>query len=54
VEGIESREQLDAVRSIGCTEAQGFLFGQPMPADEIEELLLGEAERQRTNAGAAA
>jgi EAL domain-containing protein (putative c-di-GMP-specific phosphodiesterase class I) len=54
VEGIESREQLEAIRTVGCGEAQGFLFGHPMPAHEIEELLLGEAERQRTNAGAAA
>ena len=54
VEGIESREQLDAVRSIGCTEAQGFLFGQPMPAHEIEQVLFSEVERQRTNADAAA
>lgn len=29
-EGIESDEELDAVRSCGCVEMQGFLFGRPM------------------------
>jgi EAL domain-containing protein (putative c-di-GMP-specific phosphodiesterase class I) len=37
-EGVETQEQLDAVRSEGCTEMQGFLFSRPRPAHEIEEL----------------
>ena len=39
-EGVETEEQLDAVRSEGCTEMQGFLFSRPLPADEIEALYL--------------
>jgi EAL domain-containing protein (putative c-di-GMP-specific phosphodiesterase class I) len=39
-EGVETIEQLDAVRSEGCTEMQGFLFSQPLPAEEIERLYL--------------
>ncbi len=31
VEGVESAEQLRALRSIGVTYVQGFLFGQPRP-----------------------
>ena len=38
-EGVETAEQLEIVRSEGCTEVQGFLFGQPVKADEIEALL---------------
>jgi len=38
-EGVETPEQLEMVRSEGCTEVQGFLFGQPVKADEIERLL---------------
>jgi diguanylate cyclase (GGDEF)-like protein/PAS domain S-box-containing protein len=39
-EGVETHEQLDAVRSEGCTEMQGYLFSQPLPAGEIERLYL--------------
>jgi EAL domain-containing protein (putative c-di-GMP-specific phosphodiesterase class I) len=30
-EGVETREQLDLVRSVGCSSAQGYLFGRPQP-----------------------
>ena len=30
-EGIESHDQLDLVRKLGCDEGQGFLLGMPMP-----------------------
>jgi diguanylate cyclase (GGDEF)-like protein/PAS domain S-box-containing protein len=30
-EGIETAEQLELVRSLGCDEAQGFLLGRPQP-----------------------
>jgi diguanylate cyclase (GGDEF)-like protein len=39
-EGVETVEQLEAVRSEGCTEVQGFLFSRPLPADEIAALYL--------------
>jgi EAL domain-containing protein (putative c-di-GMP-specific phosphodiesterase class I) len=34
-EGIETEEELDAVRSDGCTLGQGYLFGRPIPATDI-------------------
>ena len=34
-EGVESREQLDILRSLGCDEVQGFLLSRPLPADEF-------------------
>jgi diguanylate cyclase (GGDEF)-like protein len=33
-EGVETRAQLATVVELGCAEAQGFLFGKPMPLDE--------------------
>lgn len=40
-EGVESDEQLQAVRALGCTAVQGFLLGRPMPADQIMRLIDG-------------
>ena len=39
-EGVENQEQLDAIRSEGCTEMQGFLLSKPIPACQIEQLFV--------------
>lgn len=44
-EGIESNEQLDFLRTIGCDELQGFLLSRPVPASEFAELLRRDRER---------
>ena len=38
-EGVETAEQLAALRELGCDRAQGFLFGRPQTAGEIEGML---------------
>ncbi|MGI9264760.1 MAG: putative bifunctional diguanylate cyclase/phosphodiesterase [Gammaproteobacteria bacterium] len=43
-EGVEEEEQLTFLQSLGCTYAQGLLFGDPMSADNYLELLLSQAE----------
>jgi diguanylate cyclase (GGDEF)-like protein/PAS domain S-box-containing protein len=38
-EGVETMDQLIELRSLGCTEAQGFLFSQALSGGQIIELL---------------
>lgn len=38
-EGVETQEQLTALRAEGCGEVQGYLFSQPIPGREVATLL---------------
>jgi EAL domain-containing protein (putative c-di-GMP-specific phosphodiesterase class I) len=42
-EGVETREQLDALRALGCEYAQGYYFSKPVKPEEIEQKLLRSA-----------
>jgi diguanylate cyclase len=37
--GVENRGQLDAIRRLGCDEAQGPMFGVPAATHELNELM---------------
>ncbi|MEJ0018122.1 MAG: EAL domain-containing protein [Acetobacteraceae bacterium] len=38
-EGVETREQLDALINFGCTEVQGYLFSPAVPGAQVAGLL---------------
>lgn len=42
-EGVETPEQLEAVRAAGCTRAQGYLVGHPVPLSKFEQKFLSRA-----------
>ena len=48
-EGVEDELQLGFLQKLGCTYAQGLLFGDPMSADNYLELLLAQAEGTDTH-----
>lgn len=41
-EGIETKAQLEFLRSQGCEQGQGFLLGKPMPAKSFEQAILSK------------
>lgn len=45
-EGIEKREQQQVLKSLGCEEAQGFLYAKPIPAEEFARFVWGGAARE--------
>jgi len=47
-EGVETIEELDLVRRLGCSDIQGFLFGRPISADDALQLA---ADSESMNAG---
>ena len=37
-EGVETQDELQLVRDLGCSLIQGYIFGKPMPEDEAHDL----------------
>ena len=38
-EGVETQEQLNFFKDENCEDAQGYMFGKPLPPEECAELL---------------
>jgi diguanylate cyclase (GGDEF)-like protein len=54
-EGVETEDQHDEVRAVGCEYSQGYFYGRPMPAAAISALLDSKPKdaRQPTAVGSA-
>ncbi len=45
VEGVETAEELDLVRLLGCDKVQGYFYGGALAPQAVDELLAREEER---------
>ena len=41
-EGVETKEQLDALIKLGCDVVQGYYFSKPIPIDEFDNFLINK------------
>lgn len=39
-EGVETREQVDMLKQMGCDQVQGYYYAKPMPSEEFYQQLL--------------
>lgn len=39
-EGVETAEQAEQLKALGCQYAQGYLFSQPLPSEQARTLIL--------------
>ncbi len=48
-EGVEREQQLQLLRTMNCTEAQGYLFSHPLPSQDYPRVALELKERLRND-----
>lgn len=46
-EGVETEGQSNLLTSLGCNEAQGYLFGRPMSAPRFKDYCLGKIKNEQ-------
>jgi len=44
-EGVETKQQMELLRALGCAEMQGYLFSQAKPAVEIKQLFFTHRQK---------
>ena len=40
-EGVETAEDFERMRDLGCDVIQGYLFGKPLPYDRANQMVVG-------------
>ncbi len=45
-EGVETKEQFDFLRKLGCDQIQGYYFSKPIPSNEVVKLLYKSMTRE--------
>lgn len=51
-EGVETQEQLEALRELGCDHIQGYLLSKPVPAAQFFEMLTRDSRGEHATSGA--
>ena len=46
-EGVETEEQIDTLKTMGCDIVQGYFFSKPVPAHEFEAFILQKKEADK-------
>lgn len=41
-EGVETQDEIELIRELGCSHIQGFVYGRPMPGDQVIKLLAND------------
>jgi diguanylate cyclase (GGDEF)-like protein len=47
-EGVETRDQQNSILTLGCDEAQGYLFSPPVPVEQVPEILASWAPKEQS------
>jgi diguanylate cyclase (GGDEF)-like protein/PAS domain S-box-containing protein len=48
-EGAETKEQVDFLRQLNCDQVQGYYYSRPLPADDIEKMLIRSLKSSNKN-----
>ena len=48
-EGVETEEQMNQLKKLGCDMIQGYYFSKPVPAEEFEQFIREELEHNADN-----
>lgn len=46
-EGVETAEDFERMRDLGCDTIQGYLFGKPLPYDRANQMVLGLGKQRK-------